>query len=123
MVLERAATLARETGAPLIVLHVMASASENEMVTIPASEPIERNDAKAVCQRRLHEAVSRIAALPALATETVRIGTPADEILRAAQEAHSGLVVLGVHHDGSLGNTIGEVVRRARCPVLTVPSA
>ena len=53
------------------------------------------------------------------------VGTPPDEILRAANQRHCGLIVLGVHHAARLASHIPwavaySVVRRADCPVLTV---
>jgi nucleotide-binding universal stress UspA family protein len=55
-------------------------------------------------------------------------GTPYREILRLAAENAAELIVLGVHGRNPVdlaffGSTTNQVVRQARCPVLTVPSA
>jgi nucleotide-binding universal stress UspA family protein len=75
-------------------------------------------------------AVARLMALhpnvPNVAVEhRLRIGSPAEEILRLAGEAHADLIVLGTHGRRGLrrllmGSVAEEVLRRAACPVLTV---
>lgn len=55
-------------------------------------------------------------------------GTPYREILREAESRKSDLIVLGVHGRNPLdvmlfGSTVYQVLRRARCPVLTVGPA
>ena len=53
------------------------------------------------------------------------VGRPYHEILRAAEARESDLIVLGVHGRNPIdvmlfGSTVYQVLRRARCPVLTV---
>ena len=55
----------------------------------------------------------------------VRVGSPADEIVRAATELTSDLIVIGAHGKRSLaelllGGTVEDVTKRAPCPVLVV---
>ena len=55
----------------------------------------------------------------------VRVGSPADEILAAAQELGSDVIVMGSHGnhgpaDILLGSTVEHVTKRATCPVLVV---
>ena len=58
--------------------------------------------------------------------ETVMVtGTPYREILKAADSRQSDLIVLGVHGRNPLdvllfGSTTDQVLRRSRCPVLTI---
>jgi len=54
--------------------------------------------------------------------ETVAAGKAHQEILRAATEQRSDLIVLGVpgHHLAGFGSTTTHIVREAECPVLTV---
>ena len=57
----------------------------------------------------------------------VRDGDAAEEILREAEEAKANLIVIGTHGRTGLGRllmgSVAEaVLRRARCPVLTVKS-
>jgi nucleotide-binding universal stress UspA family protein len=56
----------------------------------------------------------------------VDVGQPAAEILGRADAARSDLIVMGTHGAGGfehllLGSVTEKVLRRARCPVLTVP--
>jgi nucleotide-binding universal stress UspA family protein len=55
-----------------------------------------------------------------------RAGSPVETIVNVAEEVHSDLTVLGTHgHSGFdrwvLGSVTEKVLRKARCPVLTVP--
>ncbi len=55
----------------------------------------------------------------------VRVGSPGDEILAAAGELGSDVIVMGSHGKRSLeelliGNTVEHVTKRATCPVLVV---
>jgi len=57
-----------------------------------------------------------------------RTGSPADEIVRLAEEESVGLIVMGTHgwtgfRHLIVGSTAENVVRTASCPVLTVRSA
>lgn len=56
----------------------------------------------------------------------VDVGPPAARILDRSQAVHSDLIVMGTHGAGGfehllLGSVAEKVLRRARCPVLTVP--
>lgn len=54
-----------------------------------------------------------------------RFGYPADEILREAEDWNASLILVG-HHNGAdgwfLGSVTESVVKRARLPVLVVPT-
>ena len=55
----------------------------------------------------------------------VRVGSPGDEILAAAQKLGSDLIAMGSHGKRSLeellmGSTVEHVTKRAACPVLVV---
>jgi nucleotide-binding universal stress UspA family protein len=57
---------------------------------------------------------------------TVRLGTAPEQIVAYAAEHKIGLVVIGAHRDGKAedwlrGSVAERIVRRATCPVLTVP--
>ena len=58
----------------------------------------------------------------------VLAGKPYREILRAAEEQETELIVIGVHGRGAVdlapfGSTTHHVVRQAACPVLTLKAA
>ena len=60
--------------------------------------------------------------------QTVRCGKPVDEILQRADEVEADLIVTVTegHHgflDALRGSTTEQIVRRAPCPVLAVPTA
>jgi nucleotide-binding universal stress UspA family protein len=110
-----AVALAQENKAELTLMHVVESSAD---IAVESS--------------RLYEsAISRLRALlPADAVNwcepefQVENGMPSDEILRAATQRHTGVVVMGVHQAARLSSRIPwavaySVVRRADCPVLT----
>ena len=58
----------------------------------------------------------------------VETGIAAESIARTAQDRQVGLIVMGVHPAGAVAShlpwtVLHSVVRRARCPVLTVRGA
>jgi len=50
----------------------------------------------------------------------MRVGAPAAEILRVAEEERSDLLVIGGHRGLPLGSTMNQVLRQSKCGVLTV---
>jgi len=111
-----AVALAQENKAELTLTHVIDSNPENVAVSSHLYQvSMERlsnllpPDAVNWCEPEFH----------------VEAGIAPDEILHAANQRHTGLIVLGVHHAARLGSHIPwavaySVVRRADCPVLTV---
>jgi universal stress protein A len=114
-----ACALARDHGAPLLVLHVQAPAviyGEGLMAAVPPGyieglraqlEGVHAHDPRVVLEHKLVE------------------GDPAGEILRVARETGCDLIVLGTHGRTGLrrllmGSVAEEVVRKSSCPVLTV---
>jgi universal stress protein A len=114
-----AASLARDHGARLTVIHVVQPptlyAAEG-LVIVPTLdlEPI-------------REQLARIQAKdPLVSVEHVLVeGDPAAEILKAASEYKCDLIVIGTHGRTGLGRMLmgsvaENVVRKATCPVLTL---
>ena len=71
-------------------------------------------------------AFSRAAAAGIDVDALVEVGTPATCIVETATRAHASLVVMGTHGASGfehlvLGSVTEKVVRKAPCPVLTVP--
>ncbi len=67
------------------------------------------------------------ATLKAPPFEFIQIGRPADEIVKAAKEWHSDIIVIGSHGRSGIGRvllgSVAEgVMRQTRCPVLVVRS-
>jgi nucleotide-binding universal stress UspA family protein len=122
-----ALSLAKEADGRLMVLHVLESyvdavkLSEVSQFTVPEFE-----------QHRKDEAIERLKALiPADAREwctpeeLVITGKPHREIVRVAAEISADLIVMGVHGRGAMdlmmfGSTTNELLRAARCPILTL---
>lgn len=111
-VLNHAATVAARAGAGLIVTHV-SPAGEGDA---PDADLL-----RTLCDWVDPETRSRCQV-----SENVRRGTPAQEIIAAAQQHRASLIVAGtVRHRfwGSvhLGRATEAIVRSAPCPVLSVP--
>jgi nucleotide-binding universal stress UspA family protein len=118
-----ACSLARDYGARLVLLHVIAPpplGNFGGMPVIPPPPPeMLRKDWEANL-RRLHPADS---AIPV--EHQLRDGDAATEIIRAAESIPCELIVMGTHGRGALGRLLmgsvaEQVVRKAPCPVLTV---
>jgi nucleotide-binding universal stress UspA family protein len=125
--LDHAAVLARWYEAELTVLHVSPS-----MPTMFAPEP-GLNAAtlapfdKESLRRDLNAFVGDLRVATGALQLVLRPGAAATEILRHAAETKADLVVLGTHgrtgfEHFMLGSVTEKVVRKALCPVLTVPS-
>jgi len=89
--------LARDHGARLVLLQVI----------VPTDDQLPAPSAEVRVERQLTE------------------GIPVPEILRAAAETHSDLIVMSTHGRmgpgrALMGSVAEQVVRRAACPVLTV---
>ena len=124
--LDHAAVIARWYEAELAVLHVIPF-----MPTIfgfPAAvdtAAVAAADADAVIPE-LTAFVAEAAAKVSATQTMVRSGSPAVEILRHAVEAEADLLVLGTHGRTGferfmVGSVTEKVLRKAPCPVLTVP--
>jgi nucleotide-binding universal stress UspA family protein/quercetin dioxygenase-like cupin family protein len=118
---ETACTLARDNGATLVLLHVMAP-SASPLLQVPPPDPLrpaesqesvgqfpwpQPSDAKIRVEHRLAE------------------GDPAEEILRASEQLSCDLIVMGTHGRTGLGRLLTgsvaeEVLRKAAGPVLVV---
>lgn len=117
-----ACSIARDSGAKLIVLHV---ASPSGFVTHGEMHRMldDRNDLRQELEDRLHRLQ------PAEANVQVEHllveGNPTDEILRVAEERKCDLIVIGTHGRTGfakllMGSVSEEILRRASCPVLSV---
>jgi nucleotide-binding universal stress UspA family protein len=115
-----ASALARDYGARLIALHVVAAP------TVVYGEGVVPTNPEALQA----EASARLAALPApggnvALDRRVVEGDAAEVTLRLAKELHADLIVMGTHGRTGLGRLLmgsvaERVLREANCPVLTV---
>jgi len=126
--LEYALSLAQEKDAQLTLVHVV------EVTPAPQSEAAGDVEARALGAYVAAAAEARAAQLQRIVPDSVRayctvertlaIGKPHHEILRIAAERDSDVIILGAHGFGitqlMFGSTAHQVVRQARCPVLTI---
>jgi nucleotide-binding universal stress UspA family protein len=128
--LEYAVALASRFGASLELLHVVedpataAWAAEGAVLDVAGIRAALVEDA----ERLLAEYRTRVEALDVPAITTVRIGSPAREIVDYAQMVGVDLIVMGTHGRSGfshlfLGSVAERVVRHASCPVFTVRGA
>ncbi len=121
---------------PIDVLTVVAP-DELEAPALDVPDPFIPEDAVHEAERQLEDENAdgiraELAAEASFLTDAgvgvslhVRAGVPADEIVRAAAELGTTLIVMGSHGRRSieellLGSTVEGVTKHARCPVLVV---
>lgn len=96
----------------ILLLHVVAPRETREEMQAAVTE----------AQEKLHAIAARFPASVKLSVH-VRIGKPAEEILRFARDEQAGLVVIGTHRKAGIGSLLSggtgyEVAERAGCSVL-----
>jgi nucleotide-binding universal stress UspA family protein len=126
--LDYAIALAQRQEAELVLLHVvqpsLLSASMDPF--LPEYDMTVMENYMDACKRQLKELTERVIAQDHPATTSaLRTGTPFLEIVTAARELDSDLIVVGTHGRTGLahvmiGSVAEKVVRKAPCPVLTV---
>jgi nucleotide-binding universal stress UspA family protein len=118
-VLNYATTLAKDTGATLLITHV-----EEPMPAYVGEGYYGMPNPPNPEVRRMLEAV-RPADAAVKYEHRILIGNPAEEIVRLAADEHADLIVMGTHGRTGLsrlvmGSVAEEVVRRSPCPVFTL---
>jgi nucleotide-binding universal stress UspA family protein len=115
-----ACSLARDSGARLIVLHVLERpviAYTGVAMAPPPPPPSE--DERTALLKQLHQVRPPN---PAIAVEhRLEQGDPATGILQVAQEAGADLIVMGTHGRTGLGRCCWVVWRKRFCARLPVP--
>ncbi len=125
---EYALSLAEEQNAQLTLAHVVevALAPQSEVAGRVETRTLDAYVTGAVEARseQLQRIVPDSARAYCTIESTVAVGKAHREILRIALERQSDIIVLGAHGFGVtqllFGSTAHQVVRQARCPVLTV---
>jgi len=125
--LEQATAIAGWYDASLTVLHVHAPGPALALEPFGLNAPPDEENAELA---RLQQA-ARDAAAPAIDANVqvdvvVDVGDPTRQILARAEPRDVGMIVMGTHGASGfehlvLGSVTEKVLRRARCPVLTVP--
>jgi nucleotide-binding universal stress UspA family protein len=120
---EVAADLAARTAAKVLLVHVLpppTSLVGEFVVVLEDLDTKHHNEADAL----LHKFQTMLPDVVHSRT-AVREGTPAEQILAAADQWQADLIVMGTHSRGRLtrlllGSTAEDVIRRSNCPVITV---
>jgi nucleotide-binding universal stress UspA family protein len=125
---EYALSLAEQQDAQLTLVHVV------EVTPVPQMEVAADVEARTLGAYVAAAAEARAEQLQRIVPDTARTARPVEravaigkahrEILRIADEHDSNVIVLGAHGFGItqllFGSTAHQVVRQARCPVLTI---
>jgi nucleotide-binding universal stress UspA family protein len=120
-----AVSLAIESKAQLSVFHVIEVFPQFQELMAPT--PLDVDAWMDEARRRLREVVPDAARSQCTIKEVVTSGKPYREILLAATNDDSDLIVMGVQGRGAtdrffFGSTTSHVLREAHCPVLTLRS-
>jgi nucleotide-binding universal stress UspA family protein len=122
---ETGVDLAQALGAEVAFVHVVdASLAYSGDTGPPASELIA---AAKLDAKRLVAAIRQRLSPQSSALEFIQVGTPSEEIVKAAKEWSADLLVIGSHGRGGmqralLGSVAETVMRRAPCPLVVVRS-
>ena len=111
-----ALSLAEENDAELTLMHVL---EEVQPMPIEYSKEL-----LADYRQRLWDLVPAEATMWCKPQVAVEIGSAAESIVRTAHDRQVDLIVMGVHHGGTVAShlpwtVVHSVARHARCPVLT----
>jgi nucleotide-binding universal stress UspA family protein len=129
--LEHASAIAKWYNSQITVLHVgptPAQMSPPPVCGISAPLPVDIGEEEQRLLRELDAFVQPCAMTVRALSRRVEIGGPVWQILECAKALSADLIVMGTHgHSGferlMLGSTTERVLRKASCPVLTVPRA
>jgi nucleotide-binding universal stress UspA family protein len=124
--LQTAQRISTKSGAKIICVTVVPSEVDWDLLSEDAKKKYpqlieEMEEAKAV----LPEYLRKVAPAKADIEIVVKIGVPAEQILRVIEKSHADLAVLGAYGKGFLegkfiGSTLQKVLRLSPCPVLAV---
>jgi nucleotide-binding universal stress UspA family protein len=132
-VLEKAAELAQNLSARVIVLHIVEPVATyvpvgaTMDVIAAAPPPVETTESLSAPDSRL-KALAEPLQSAGLEVEIVSlIGLAIDDILEQAEKCHADYIILGSHGHGALyhlfsGSVVTGILKRAKCPIIVVPS-
>jgi nucleotide-binding universal stress UspA family protein len=115
--LEHAVSLTKEYGAELVLIHVLDE-------HVDASATVERTDSATL---QLEQRLSAVSCDPGTVKTAVRLGRAYQQIIQAATEINTDLVVVGARGRNALdaavfGSTAYRVIQLGPCPVLVIPA-
>jgi nucleotide-binding universal stress UspA family protein len=118
-----ACALARDSGARVVVLHVVLppAVAYGEMMVALETE----GEGKAALEAKLRQLAQGAGGGVQIEPRVEAVGDPAEVICRTAREGKCDLIVMGTHGRTGLrrllmGSVAEQVVRKAPCPVLAV---
>lgn len=123
-----AVAVALRSGAKIKLFHSVHIPMQTSGIIVDSMEALERE-----AQKGLNETAAEIEhwldreKFPPVEIQTyVRTGFPAEEIVAAADQDNSELIIMGTHGAGAiegflLGSNTATVIKNAKCPVLMVP--
>ena len=120
-----ASSIAQESAAHLMLLHVFDWPTDDELLFEALSQPELRKEIEARAQRQLEALIPADARLWSDTSTRIDYGKPYRRILEIAEGSEVDLIVMGVRGRNALdmmlfGSTANHVVRRASSPVLTL---
>jgi nucleotide-binding universal stress UspA family protein len=123
----KAVELAKANRAALILIHTLTLTPPflgGEFITPQVWDEIER-DARAATQKQLDALIAKARKAGVRATSLIVLGSPYEQIVRAARAKKVDMLVIGTHGRTGLprlvlGSVAGRVLATARCPVLSV---
>ncbi len=121
-------SLTGEAEGKLILLHVIESHREEKGRRMKKKSSAVRSEKEQEALKRLREIISEEVRNQYPVEEIVAFGRrPYSRILELAEDNQADLIVMGVQGRSTMdlmlfGSTTNQVVRRARCPVLTIRS-
>lgn len=128
-VLKHAHALATAFNSQVIILHVVAK--EPVVVDVGLISPvIMQEPSQAAVQQhyaQLLEMRDSLVKFGVRACVQQLAGASVDTVLAEAEKCHADLIILGSHHHSTfydllVGSVTNDVLKRAHCPVLVVPS-
>jgi nucleotide-binding universal stress UspA family protein len=133
-VARRAAELARELSAKIVLLHVVEPkaaalpATKSKRVATAAAWPLRTPKSQAKLEARLNSVAEPLKAAGIEVKTVVLVGLLADEILDQSAQRHADFIILGSHgkstqHLVSRQDALTGMLRRLKCPLIIVPVA
>jgi nucleotide-binding universal stress UspA family protein len=122
---DHALETAKREDAVLILLHVIEPVSPFADEIYISFKGAARDAAEAAARRQFDGLLARAKAADVPASDVLRYGRPADQIVDAAAAEFADLIVMGTHGRQGLrrlvlGSVAQQVVAAAPCPVVTV---
>ncbi|MFZ0711042.1 MAG: universal stress protein [Terrimicrobiaceae bacterium] len=132
-VLEKAAELAKQLPAKVVLLHIVEPVASyipvgaTMDVIAAAPPPMETTESLSAPDARLQSFAEELKATGVEVEAVTIIGLAVDDILEQAAKRHADYVILGSHGHGALyhlfsGSVVTGILKHSKCPIIVVPS-